>query len=85
VRLEDPVALAQWVLDDQPRWTRQRIEEAMAGSTSLRVNLSQPIPVILFYMTAMVMPSDQTLHFAPDIYGHDAALARALAARQRAP
>lgn len=85
VRLEDPVALAHWVLDDQPRWTRQRIEEAMAGSSSLRVNLSRPIPVILYYMTAMVMPSDQTLHFAADIYGHDAALARALAARRRAP
>jgi murein L,D-transpeptidase YcbB/YkuD len=85
VRLEDPVALAQWVLNDQPQWTRARIEEAMAGSTTQRVDLLQPIPVILFYMTAMVMPSDQTLHFAPDIYGHDAALARALAARRRTP
>ncbi len=85
VRLEDPVALAQWLLDDQPRWTRTSIEEAMAGSASLRVNLSRPIPVMLFYMTAMVDPADQTLHFAPDIYGHDATLARALAARRQAP
>jgi hypothetical protein len=29
-------------------------------------------------MTAMVMPADDSLHFASDIYGHDAALARAL-------
>jgi murein L,D-transpeptidase YcbB/YkuD len=85
VRLEDPVALAEWVLNDQPQWTRNRIEQAMVGSMSLRVNLSRPIPVILFYMTAMVMPSDQTLHFAPDIYGHDATLLRALKRSRPAP
>jgi murein L,D-transpeptidase YcbB/YkuD len=83
VRVEDPVTLAQWVLDDQPRWTRDHIEQAMAGATSLRINLSRPIPVILFYMTAMVTPADQTLRFAPDIYGHDAALVRALATARR--
>jgi L,D-transpeptidase YcbB len=81
VRLEDPAALAQWVLRDQPDWTRERIEAAMEGKTSLRVDLARPLPVILFYMTAMVMPSDLALHFADDIYGHDARLARALKSR----
>ena len=28
--------------------------------------------VILFYTTAAVMPEDGTVHFAEDIYGHDA-------------
>lgn len=82
VRVEDPVALAEWVLKDQPRWTRERIEAAMAGTSSLRVDLTRPLPVILFYMTAMVMPTDQTLRFADDIYGHDTRLARALARRR---
>ncbi|MBC7394457.1 MAG: L,D-transpeptidase family protein, partial [Variovorax sp.] len=82
VRVEDPVALAQWVLKDQPDWTRERIQAAMAGTSSLRVDLTRPLPVILFYMTAMVMPADQALHFASDIYGHDARLARALASRR---
>jgi murein L,D-transpeptidase YcbB/YkuD len=81
VRLEDPAALAQWVLRDQPDWTRERIEAAMEGKTSMRVDLARPLPVILFYMTAMMMPSDPTLHFADDIYGHDARLARALKSR----
>lgn len=81
VRLEDPVALAQWVLRDQPDWTRERIEAAMDGKTSMRVDLTRPLPVILFYMTAMAMPSGPGVHFADDIYGHDARLARALAAR----
>lgn len=81
VRVEDPVALAQWVLQDQPQWTRERIEAAMAGAAPLRVDLKQPLPVILFYLTAMVMPDGDALHFADDIYGHDARLERALAAR----
>ena len=85
VRVENPVALAHWVLSDQPQWTRERIEETMNGTTSMRVNLTRPVPVILFYMSAMVMPSDQALHFAPDIYGHDAALERALTALRQAP
>ena len=82
VRVEDPVTLAQWVLKDQPGWTRERIQAAMAGTSPLRVDLTRPLPVILFYMTAMVMPADQTLYFADDIYGHDTQLARALARRR---
>ena len=82
VRVEDPVALAQWVLKDQPGWTRETIQAAMAGTSPLRVDLTRPLPVILFYMTAMVMPADQALYFADDIYGHDTKLARALASRR---
>ena len=81
VRVEDPVALAQWLLQDQSGWTRERIQAAMAGTSPLRVDLTRPLPVILFYMTAMVMPADQALYFADDIYGHDTKLARALASR----
>jgi murein L,D-transpeptidase YcbB/YkuD len=80
VRLEDPVALAQWVLSDQPEWTRERILAAMAGPAPRQVNLSRPLRVILFYTTAAVMPDDGTVRFAEDIYGHDAKLARALGA-----
>ena len=54
----------------------------MAGAAPLRVDLTRPLPVILFYMTAMAVPADQTIHFASDIYGHDAKLVRALASRR---
>lgn len=84
VRLEDPVALAQWLLRDQPRWTRERIEASMAGTSTLRVDLSRPLPVLLFYMTATVMPEDDALHFADDIYGHDARLVQALVRKRPA-
>lgn len=80
VRVSDPVGLAAWLLKDQPQWTRERIVAAMDESPSLHVNLAQPVPVLLYYVTAMVSPEDSSLHFANDIYGHDAKLARALAA-----
>lgn len=79
VRLEDPVALAEWLLRDEPGWTRERILEAMAAEESQQVNLFEPVPVLLFYLSAAVAPEDGRLLFAEDIYGHDRALERALA------
>jgi murein L,D-transpeptidase YcbB/YkuD len=78
VRVEDPVALAEWVLSGGTDWGRDRILSAMAGTQSIQVPLSQPIPVVLFYTTAAVTPEDGTIHFAEDIYRHDAVLDRAL-------
>ena len=78
IRVEDPVALAEWVLKEQPEWTRARIVSAMQGSKTMRVDLVRPIRVILFYVTAAFMPQDGTIHFAQDIYGHDTTLDVAL-------
>jgi murein L,D-transpeptidase YcbB/YkuD len=83
VRLEDPVALAEWALKDQPSWSRERIVAAMNGTRSVRVSLTRPVRVVLYYVTAAVMPDDGTIHFAEDIYGHDKTLAAALAALRR--
>ncbi|WP_298825064.1 L,D-transpeptidase family protein [uncultured Piscinibacter sp.] len=79
VRVEQPTALAQWLLKDQPAWTAERIAAAMDADRPQQVNLVAPVPVILYYITAAVTPDDGLLHFADDIYGHDAALERALA------
>lgn len=84
VRVEDPVALAAWVLQELPTWTPARIEAAMSGQRPLRVDLQQPVTVLLFYTTAFVSPEDGSLHFADDIYGHDARLDQALRSRSRA-
>jgi len=78
VRVADPVALATWALQGQPEWTRERIVEATTGAETRRVSLSAPVQVILFYTTAAVMPEDDTVRFAKDIYGHDEKLDRAL-------
>ncbi len=77
IRVEDPTRLAEWVLRDDPQWTRARIEKAMAGDRPLQVNLKVPIPVIVFYDTVMV-DAEGTVHFSDDYYKHDARLAEAL-------
>ena len=70
IRVEDPAGLAAFVLADQPEWTRERIRAAMQGTDPERANLTRPLPVLIFYTTALVM-LDGTVHFYPDIYGHD--------------
>ncbi len=80
IRVEDPAALAQFVLFDQPEWDAERIRKSMSLPAPLRVNLEQPMPILIFYTTAVVDAQGRT-HFLPDIYGHDKKLAEALAKR----
>jgi murein L,D-transpeptidase YcbB/YkuD len=77
IRLEDPLALALWVLRDQPGWTRERIEAAMNGERPTQVNLKQPLDVVLFY-DGVHVNSEGVVFFVDDIYGDDAKLDAAL-------
>lgn len=77
IRLEDPTRLAEWVLNENPAWTRERIEKAMAGDRPLQVNLETPIPVVIFYDTVLV-DANGVVHFSDDYYRHDARLDAAL-------
>jgi L,D-transpeptidase YcbB len=77
IRVQDPVALAEFALRDQPEWTRAKIIEAMNGTKSQRVNLRRPLPIYIFYATA-VARLDGEIMFYDDIYGYDMALDRAL-------
>lgn len=78
VRVEDPVALAEWLLRDQAQWPREAIVAAMNGTRTLRVDLAAPLPVVLYDLSAVVAPEDGSVHFAADLYGHDARLEAAL-------
>jgi L,D-transpeptidase YcbB len=78
IRVENPVALAAWVLQNQPEWTVENILSAMYGNETFRVTLKQSIPVLIVYGTAVVM-EDGEVRFFNDIYGHDRALERGLA------
>lgn len=77
IRVEDPVALAEWVLRGIAGWDEQRIRAAMNGEETLRVPLEKPVPVLVLYGTAIVM-EDGEVRFFEDIYGQDAALKRVL-------
>lgn len=76
VRVEDPEALAEFVLKSKDGWDRQRISNAMHRDNPRYVQLDNPIPVIIFYTTAMAT-ADQVLFFE-DIYGLDNPLIQAL-------
>ena len=77
IRVDDALALVQFVLSDRPEWTQARIERAMARGKPQTVQLSRPIPVIIFYSTVVVERDGRVL-FPPDIYGYDPKLERAL-------
>ncbi len=80
VRLEQPQALAEYVLKDQPEWPADRIVEAMQANDERTVKLRQPLPVFLSYWTADVTP-EGTVEFRSDVYGVDARQAAKLAER----
>jgi L,D-transpeptidase YcbB len=70
VRLEQPLALARYVLQDQAEWTEEQIVQAMEKGEEKHVKLKRPIPVYLGYWTARVS-SDGQLQFRNDVYGID--------------
>lgn len=80
IRVEQPVALAKFVLQDTPDWTGERILAAMGKGESATIRLTEPVPVLIAYGTVLVKAGQ--IHFFEDIYGLDRLLDAAL--RQRA-
>jgi len=71
IRVSDPLALAQYVLRDAPgEWSAAKISAALNGAATLRVDLPQPINVLILYGTALATEAGPTLFF-DDIYGYD--------------
>ena len=71
IRVSDPLALATYVMRDEPGgWTREKIDATMSGSTTVRVNLEHPIRVLILYGTALATEAGPILFF-DDLYGLD--------------
>ena len=77
IRVRDPEALAAFVLRELPEWTPETIAAAMTSGQNRWVRLPAPIPVIVFYTTAIVDGAGRVM-FMTDVYGHDARLLAAL-------
>ncbi len=75
IRVEDPKALAEWVLRNNPGWTRERIEAAFKAQKEQQVNLAKEIPVLIVYGTA-IAKEDGQVYFFDDLYRYDLALAK---------
>ncbi len=76
IRVEDPVALAMFVLQDDPEWPEERIRTAMASGKSNTLRLEKPVTVLIAYSTVVI--KEGRVFFYPDLYGHDRLLADAL-------
>jgi len=74
IRLSEPVKLADYLLQDDPKWTPEKINEAMNRGQEQYVKLKDPVPVFITYYTAWVDENGQ-LNFRDDIYGHDKEIA----------
>ncbi len=81
IRVEQPVALASFVLQGMPEWPQERILQAMERGTSATLRLAEPVRVLIAYGTVLVK-AGQT-YFFDDLYGLDRVLDAAL--RRRAP
>ncbi len=76
VRVQKPEDLAAWVLQgqqdkDHSDWDLEKVREAMnSGDDNHQVNLKTPIPIVIFYLTALV-GDDGRVDFFDDFYKYD--------------
>lgn len=77
VRLQDPNALAEYIMNHESGWTNAEIEERIDRRKTNSVNMADPIPVYIMYTTVRIDASGSA-NFHQDIYGHDKKVKRAL-------
>jgi murein L,D-transpeptidase YcbB/YkuD len=70
VRLENPVALAEYVLRGKPEWTLEKIDEAMNAGHEQAVALKPHLPVHIGYFTVWVN-ADGSVTYTDDPYQLD--------------
>ena len=77
IRVERPFELAELLLDDPERWDQQGIQQLLDSRRTQRVNLREPLPVLILYWTAEV-DAEGRVHFRRDVYDRDAPVLDAL-------
>jgi murein L,D-transpeptidase YcbB/YkuD len=79
IRVQNAVDLAAWALDGQGDWDMEKVQAAMeSGPDNHTVSLKKPLPIVIFYLTALV-EEDGQVDFFDDIYGYDADMQGVLA------
>jgi murein L,D-transpeptidase YcbB/YkuD len=77
IRIENPLELAELLLEGQAGWDRAGIESAIEAGKTVNVTLARPVPVLVSYWTTWVDRRGALQH-RPDIYGRDARVAEGL-------
>lgn len=78
IRVAKPKELAYALLEDDPKWTKEKIDAAMNKGKETWYNLNRKVPVYIGYFTTWV-DSNGVVHFYKDVYNRDNRLAELLA------
>ena len=70
VRVDDPLGLATFLLQDDPSWTRERVEEVVKSGKTTYAKLARPIALHIVYMTAWANEQG-IVNFRNDVYKRD--------------
>lgn len=70
VRVERPMDLAEFLMQDQEGWSRERIQSEINTGRERSVPLPDPVPLHIIYVTAWV-DEEGVVQFRNDIYGRD--------------
>lgn len=77
IRIENPLQLAELLLNDREKWNQQKIAEAISTDQTQTIYLPEPVTIMLLYWTVVIEP-DGTVNFRKDIYGLDKKVLQAL-------
>lgn len=77
MRVERPLELAEFVLNDPQTWNARSIAEVIGKGETRTVRLKQSVPVLIMYWT-IDLQTEGVIGFKRDPYGRDVPLARAL-------
>ncbi|MEX0996123.1 MAG: L,D-transpeptidase family protein [Flavobacteriaceae bacterium] len=69
VRVQDPFELAEYLLDDQEKWSLEKINELVKTNKTKEARMTKEVNVHLFYWTAW--SENGVLHFRDDLYEKD--------------
>jgi murein L,D-transpeptidase YcbB/YkuD len=78
IRVQHPLRLAELLMEDSEKWSRERIDELIESEKTQTVFLAQPLSVMLLYWTVDYDPETGEVHFLQDVYGRDRRVLEAL-------
>ena len=76
IRVQKPIELAEILLNDPEKWSREQIIKVIESKETTTVRLEKQLPVYLLYWT--VNSVDGIFYFKPDVYSRDARVLAAL-------
>jgi len=77
IRVNNPMALAAWLMKDNPAWTPAQIKNVIDQGKEQTINIAKPVQVHIVYLTAWAS-DDGVVYFRKDIYELDQPLLAAL-------